>query len=208
MKEFYKLSKNKDHLFDMDFDISIVSFEGSNKLGGKFQFVDEIHMPGNLFFSANFDTIPQIDYPISDPIIPVMSYKMLNVLKEVGEFTYIDYPLILVDDTNLKPFDKNGNLNKDVKINNEYAAIQITKFSDFFDRDKSEYDKHPFIPDAVGPISKLVLRKPKEGFPPLFRIEECTNHLFVSKEAKFALEENKITGCDFDFYPSWDCSIE
>jgi hypothetical protein len=44
----------------------------------------------------------------------------------------------------------------------------------------------------------MKLKKPINGFPPLFRLDESRSKLFISEEAKRALELSDIKGCIFE----------
>jgi len=148
-----------------------------------------------IYFQANFDLIPYYDYPWTDLRIPILSKKMLNILLSIKEFEFRSFPIVMIDFKYLDyPFVKSEQLKSDVPTNYDYVTIQIMNYSDFFDYKNSAYE---IFLSSVSYTSKVVLKYPIEGFPPIFILKE-SSFIFVSKDAKEALEANGIKGCIFE----------
>lgn len=87
------------------------------------------------------------------------------------------------------------------KINTDYVAVQLLEQFNIFDREKSVYRSWASDPGSIASIRKLVLEVPEEGLPSIFRITDDPISLYVSPEAKAALEEAEVTGIRFvDIY--------
>lgn len=163
--------------------------------GDMYSTTREISLPKTIYFQANLDLIPRYDYPLTDLRIPILSKKMLSTLINVKEFEFRSTPIVMIDFRYLDyPFDSKEQLKSDVQRNYDYVAIQIMEYSDCFDYKNSVFEM--FL-SRVSYISKLVLKCPIEGFPPVFILKECP-FIFVSKDAKEALEANGIKGCVFE----------
>ncbi|MFY7827952.1 MAG: imm11 family protein [Flectobacillus sp.] len=152
--------------------------------------------PKILYFQSNFDMIPQYDYPYTDLYTPIISKRMLKVLLEISSFDYSAIPVTMIDFTYLeKPFDEEGNLKSDVPVNNDYVAIYLLNHLDIIDFDNSSFEKG-FL-DVLF-FSNLVIKEPELGLPSVFKLKDYQVPLFVSSEAKEALERNGIKGCVFE----------
>lgn len=192
----YKLDKEYTHSGDLEKDAFCIPFDGIDDFGSNMMDIDNFDIPSRLYFTANFQLIPKYDYPLTDLTAPVMSKRMLEVLLGIKEFKYKCVPAVMIDDLYLEnQFDESGNLKEDVPFNEDYYAVQLKEYSEVFDRENSEYQKSLIFPDKVGAIEKMVLKEPEEGFPSLFRIKESRRHLFLSQEAKEALDAAGIKGC-------------
>lgn len=157
-------------------------------------------LPEKIYFQANFNLIPEYDYPLTDLNIPVMSKKMLGITQTIGDFNFEIVPITMIDDTYLdKRFDSNNNLLASVPKNEDYVAVRLTDgLYSFLDMDKSEYRPSRVNPNIPSRVRKIVLKEPENGFPPLFRVKYTPSTLFVSKETKEALEATNIKGCVFE----------
>lgn len=51
---------------------------------------------------------------------------------------------------------------------------------------------------ACRPYKKISFTRTKNGFPPLFKMEENLADIFVSQKGKEALEKQNIKGCIFE----------
>ena len=149
----------------------------------------EIRMQG---FLSNFEGI---DYLYTEPMLPIMSKRMLSVLESVGDFPHQIIPTAIEDTQSMAGAD--GKFRRSGKVNTDYVAVQLLEQLDIFDRENSIYEPGIFNPNDVGDIDKLVLKIPESGLPPIFRIANYSIVLYVSPEAKTALEEAGITGIRF-----------
>ena len=148
---------------------------------------NEIRMEGLLI------SFEGIDYLHTEPRLPVISKRMLSVLRSIQDFPHQVIPVVIedVEATKGNWFERSG------KVNNDYVALQLLEQLDILDREKSIYKVRSSNPNAVGRIKKLVLKVPPQGLPPIFRITDNRTYLYVSPEAKTALEEAEITGIRF-----------
>lgn len=150
---------------------------------------------------ANFDQITKYDFIQNEFGIPVLSNRFIDLLNLYDDKELKLVPVILLDDIIppnkiYKTFGKG--IKKDVPINTDFNTVKFNKQFDYCDLEKSSFRKLRSQPDSLGILKQVVLKEPKNGFPSLFRIKESISMLFVSGEAKEALESNGIKGCLFD----------
>ncbi len=147
-------------------------------------------MPKEILFVAERKYLSMTDFPILEyaNFWPVMSRKMAEVLLSVGDFPHQIIPVSFVD-------------HLDVPIECDYVILHLTERSDLLDTDNSIYTREPVMDDSgrtfICDIEKLVLKEPENGLPPMFRVKWTHVHLFVSAEAKIALEAAGIQGLSF-----------
>ncbi|KZS42303.1 hypothetical protein AWE51_02360 [Aquimarina aggregata] len=177
-----------------------VPFEGDDYIRLNTMDIKIVDFPFQICFASDFSIIPMIDYPHNDLNLDILSQKMLSVFKDLDDFKYNEIPVIMFDHKEMEAYHiEQGELLEDLQRRNEdYIAIQLLDYTDVFDRENSEYEEDFLDPDEVGDIDKLVLKWPKKGFPPLFRLDESATKLFVSEQAKNALEAANIKGCEFE----------
>jgi hypothetical protein len=149
------------------------------------------------------ERLHQTDYLYTDDsdLKPIISKRMLYVLRSVGEFPHkaistriYDYGFQGQGDNNFEGVTTSpaGEFNED------YVALQLLEHVDGIDYELTEF--RPSVNPAILPpqITNLVLKEPIGGFPPIFRLaKKKTTYLFVSPAAKEALEEAGIKGLDF-----------
>lgn len=173
MDKVYKLSHDYRHSGDSERDAFHVPFEGDNNISvymiGIETYGSEV-LPSQMFFQANFRLIPKYHYPLTDLNIPVIYERMLKIFLGLDKIGYEFIPVIMIDDTYLaERFDSSGNLNPSVPKNEDYIAVRLTDgLYDFLDLDNSEYRPSRVNPKVPSVIKKVVLKKPPQGFPPLF----------------------------------------
>jgi len=200
MKKLYKLLHEYEHLIDMDFDASSEPFIGIDTIGYDMMNTESFNMPKEIYLRANFNVIPNnTDYPITDLTFPIISKKMIDILLSVKKINIKYFQTIMIDDTFLDDYlDENGKLNQNIPLNTSFFAIQFLQVEDVFDYSTSIFKPMRSNPELPGIIKKMVLKEPENGFPPLFKIKESLPNIFVSQEAKEALEEQNIKGCIFE----------
>lgn len=152
--------------------------------------IDEIRMEGLL------SDLENLDYILTRPRLPVMSERMLSVLESVKDFPHQIIPVVIRDTRTILGVAGQPHRRSD-QISTEFVALQLLEQLDILDREKSDYDTEDDNPDEIEYINKLVLDVPESGLPPIFRIVEDPIVLYVSPEAKTALEEAEITGIRF-----------
>lgn len=199
MKKIFSLNWDYNHSGDMERDAFHIPFENSNKASTIFlnpRYKDKL--PDKVLFRANFNTIPNVDYPLTDLNIPILSDRMITLLNEEGDFEAIFTNVIMIDDTYLgEVFNSNNVLKEEVNINSSYKAITIVNREDCFDFENSVFEPSELNPNKPGFINKLVLKESSD-LPVIFRINESPSKLFVTENAKLILEKNNIKGCVFE----------
>lgn len=191
----YELTPDPSHLGDDDFDATLVRFEGWETLAGLIP-QEPLAIPENVFFEANVETLKSIDYPINDASWPIMSARMLAVLNSIGSFEHRAFPVVMLDDTvpPEKRFDQSGKPRAGVAVSG-FFAVQITKYTEAFDWERSEYDRDEVFPGEVYLIHRLVLRD--IVLPPLFRMTARSRPLMISSAGRTALDKAGIRGIEF-----------
>ncbi len=199
MKEAFILKSSKNPKVDADYDAYCLPFKGNNLIGAHMMGINDFEKPERIYFVADFESIPEYDFPSTDMTFPVMSKRMLKALLDVGNFRHQTIPVTMVDDSYLDDqFDSKGRLKPDVPYNDDYIAVQLKEYANVFDYKKSLYEKDLVFPDEVGIVHRLVLMEPPVGFTPIFRIKEVMKLLFINSEAKVFLEKMQIKGCIFE----------
>jgi hypothetical protein len=156
--------------------------------------------PGNLNWLGFLNRLHRhpVDFLRGNPSWPIMSKRVLYVLQSVGSFSHKAIPMRIFD---YSLEDKVGMyLGKEYfppeVCNQDYVVVQLLDALDVIDTQLSEYGKPGSILPA--PITRLVLREPAGGFPPIFRLEKDFYYsLYVSPQAKHALEDADIRGLEF-----------
>jgi hypothetical protein len=147
-------------------------------------------MPKEIVFTVSQKWLKDTDFPYIENVSfwPIMSKKMVKVLLSVGDFPHQIIP------TTFK--DKSGKI-----LEPDYVILQLNQISDFIDRNESIYTMKQAVVDPnrsfICRIKKLRLVKPENGFPPIFRVKWNVPYLYVSAEAKNALEAAGIKGLRF-----------
>ena len=202
-QQAYKLSKDLDRVEEIDgweaqgsADVLVIGElakrDGFERLFYKPEPIDSIN---EIRMEGAHIQIEGLDYIVTNPDLPVMSKRMLSVLESVGYFPHQTISVTIEDTVLVTGTD--GKLQPSGKINTDYVAVQLLEQLDIFDRKKSIYEPSFINPNDVGDIDKLVLKVPPQGLPPIFRIKDNRTYLYVSPEAKAALEEAGITGIRF-----------
>jgi hypothetical protein len=161
--------------------------------------------PEPVNFIGFLDRLPyQTDFLRADDFKPIISKRMLYVLRSVGEFPHKAVSTRIYD----YGFQNQGRENYEVNINlpvgefnEDYLGLQLLEHIDGIDYEHSEF-KPRRNPDRIPHITNLVLKEPVNGFPPVFRLNRADERstLFVSPTAKEALEEAGIKGLGFTEY--------
>jgi hypothetical protein len=196
----YILSWDLDHLIDLDNDAWLVKFPGYENI--QLSLLREYNLPERIEFDAVFDAIQSSDYPINNVDWNIMSQKMLDILLSIGSFPHRVIPLVMVD---CEVIGSGGKRSE--KEDHRFVAVQLLEHLDVFDWENSVYEHDPTIKDLVDSIDKLVLKQPKDGFPPIFRLSVYPYVLFVSGKARMALEQAGIKGVVFEEIENYDLTI-
>src|SRR3989339_263666 len=195
----YLLNWEWDHLIDMTDDATLISYSDSENLRFVLTGISKDPLPNILYLQANFNVISKkTDFPIIDVGFPVLSKRMISILLKIKNFSHRVIETVMIDDTYFgQLFDEKGLLLSNVPINKEYSALQILEYTNAFDYENSDFKPLRSNPNMPGVIKRLILRRPNNGFPPIFKIIEKSSDLFLSEEPKDSLLENDIKGCVF-----------
>jgi hypothetical protein len=152
------------------------------------------------------ERLHQTDYLYTDDsdLDPIISKRMLYVLRSVGEFPHKAISTRIYE----YGFQDQGRNNFEGcttppkgEFNEDYVSLQLLEHVDGIDYELTEF--RPSVNPAILPpqITNLVLKEPIGGFPPIFRLAmKRTTYLFVSPAAKEALDEAGIKGLGFTEY--------
>jgi hypothetical protein len=147
------------------------------------------------------ERLHQTDYLYNDLGWPLISKRMLYILRSVGEFSHKVISTRIYD----YGFQDQGENNyashttpPSGEFNEDYVGLQTLERLDGIDYKHCEF-RPRMNPNRQPHITNLVLKEPIGGFPPIFRLNRAGEdlRLFVSPAAKEALEEAGIKGLDF-----------
>lgn len=196
----YDLMHDSKHLQGTDDDALLVPFEGQDYVCG-WVGIEHCPVPNPVLFEANFKVTRQSDFPCNDVNWPIMSLRMIEVLRGAGDFPHRLIPVRFVDHRALGAarYSPDGSLRAEA-VDDRFAVVQITEHIDVVDWEHSTFTPSRIDP-AIGYFDKLVLREPAGGLPPLFRVAYDASMLLVSAKARRALEEAGIRGITFMSIP-------
>jgi hypothetical protein len=148
----------------------------------------------------------QTDYLYTDDsdLDPIISKRMLYVLRSVGDFPHKVISTRIYD----YGFQNQGSNNYEGctippagEFNEDYMALQLLEHVDGIDYEQSEF-RPRLNPNRPPQITNLILKESINGFPPIFRLNRTGERrsLYVSPAAKKALEEAGIKGIGFTEY--------
>jgi hypothetical protein len=199
IEKTYALKSDIDHLEDKSHEAWIDSddmFEGWEYVGLLLDLDGPVErnqdfkvvLPKKISMQAFFDYLEDTDFPVCEPSWPIMSKRMIETLRSVGKFKHTTYPITMMD-SNINPPDINNIENHD------YEIIHIHEQLDVINHEKSDY-RISSLTNSISFFRKLVLNTPPDGFPPVFRIVGYTSIIFISHDAKIALEKAGIKGLE------------
>jgi hypothetical protein len=147
-------------------------------------------IPEKISVVAEPDLLSKTDFPHIEYVHywPIMSRRMVETLLSVRDFPHQIIPVAFTDFL--------GD-----PIECDYVILHLRQLLDVLDMEESIYAKEQSIIDPsqtiIGSIKKLRLKEPEGGFPPVFRVNWHEVPLYVSSEAKDALEAAGIQGISF-----------
>lgn len=197
----YRLFWNTDHLGHGADDAVLVPFPRWEYVMG-WKGPEYLEVPNPVLFEANFKVTQHSDYLCNDVNWPLMSPRMLDVLRQVGDFPHRRIPVRLVNRKALGParYLPDKSLRPEV-VDDRFVAVQLTEHIDVVDWERSEFETSQLGPATLYDFDKLVLVEPPGGFPPLFRVPADVSLLLISAEARRALEAAGIRGVIFKSLP-------
>lgn len=193
----YRLFWDTRHLTGTDDDAFLVPFDGSDDVCGWIRTV-RLQVPEPVLFEANFEVTRHSDYPCNDVNWPIMSPRMLDVLRNVGDFPHRHIPVRLLnrrvrEQARHLP---DGSYRPEV-VDDRFAAIQLTEHLDVVDWERSIFETSKLGDAVLYDFRKIVIRETAGGLPPLFRIPSQMGLLLVSADARRALEAAGLRGIKF-----------
>jgi hypothetical protein len=201
IKQAYELKHDAVHIADTsrERDAYIVEWPEYREYSIKFMDPDDFDYPTHgVKFQGYESSLSDTDYPYCSVSWPIMSKRMLDVLLSVKDFPHRTWDIPFIGFPNNAP---EGLLIKElrdgVRHDDEFLAVQLLDQLDIFDWENSTYKTYTAMPDEVMSIRKLVLKVPKEGLPPVFRLKVYPVQLYVSPEGRTALESANIKGVRF-----------
>jgi hypothetical protein len=201
----YRLTWEVDHkeFNDREYDMEIWEFPGWEETS-RLRKTTPYDLPNPVIFNADFAQLTRTDYPENDVDWPVMSRRMYYLLCSVGDFSHRVIQIAMLDDL-AYPYERercfvaDGKPNPEVTNFDDFVAVQLLEYSNYFDFENSKYDPDEEYPEIPDYIYNYVLNEPEKGFPPLFRLAAQSTQLFISAEAREALKESGIRGTAY--YP-------
>lgn len=194
----YDLLHEASHIKGTIYDATLVPFQGDEQVCGWIG-IEQLRVPDPILFEADFKVTRQSDFPCSDVGWPIMSPRMIEILRGVGDFPHRVVPVRFVDRKVRGParYLPDGSLHSEV-VDDRFGVVQITEHLDVVDWERSEFERDDIDGGIVFySFDKLILREPSGGFPPIFRIPERASMLLVSAQARRALEAASIVGAQF-----------
>jgi hypothetical protein len=178
---------------DVEWDANLIDFSGWEYLRVEFWKPKPIKaLPKRIEFDAGYEDLQLMDYLHNNVQWPILSQQMLHVLLSLGKFSYQAIPLVMVDDVlDWDTMEPTG------RESHDYIALQLLEHQDLFDWENSVYEHNPNKPNPFNSLQTLVLKTPETGFPPIFRIPTLPRRLFVSAQARAALETAALQGLKF-----------
>ncbi len=172
-----------------------------------------LELPETTFFYmySNLKYIKELDvlYPHSGK--PIFSQRLIDTLLSVKNFNYRKYKIAILEEGAVK-FQKNSDgykspepyanpeeFKKKSLRDDMYIFQSLEILSDVFDWENSIYRQSELSKEVGSPghVQEFILKEPKRGFPPIFRLKESPVTLFISAEAREALKKAGIKGASY-----------
>jgi hypothetical protein len=213
----YELEKSLDHLDDLPEDDQAWPYDAYT--GSAYDELNSGKIPGGMLLNTTpyngsepvnmLGHLDRLTYQtellyVDIEFDPILSKRMLYVLRSVGEFPHKAIPVHIYDESlysdanreRIKHFLGREDIGSEY-CNRDFVALQLLEHTDAIDRELTEYIPDPDNPDWPPDLKRLVLKEPSSGFPPMFRVQGERFPLYVSPSAKQALEEAGIRGLKF-----------
>lgn len=192
----YEIDWDMTHLRSDVYDASLVRFEGWEYVVSWYT-TRHVAVPEVIDFLADFSITQHSDFPCNDENWPLMSSRMIQIIRGVGDFPHRVIPVRLInrDVPRSKRHRRDGSLRPEV-VDDRFAAVQLLQHIDVVDWQQSEFVRSQVNPEKVSHFDKLVLREPPGGLPPLFRVPANVGHLFASVATYEALQAAGTRGVE------------
>ena len=181
MGKAYELKRNIDHCkANQDFDVWQIFKDQKERFHKLFWRPIRIEsLPPHRFEGKIEKRLSWLDYPRANPRYPIVSKNLADTLSEVRKFHYEACTLV-IHDWKIKK-----------ETTDRFILLHLLEQLDILDEEKTEFY------EASGRVRNAVLKEPKEGYPPLFRVKGAGLTWYTSKEAKEALENSEMKGVEF-----------
>lgn len=178
----------KHDLAHLESDVQLVKFAGWEDLRTALIRPDLFNLAIPFVFEVHSDVLESSDFIPTDVLWPILSKRMLEILFSVGPFSHGSYPVTIL---------RNG------LENHDYVVLHLLRHYDAIDWEKSVYKPATVTPGTnsvleKSQLQKIVLKEPKYGLRPIFRISTFPEDLCVSAEGRAALEAAGIRGARFE----------
>lgn len=191
-------SKNED----LGFHAEVVPFEGMEQVCTSMSDPSEpIEFPNPVELVGLLSTLRLTDYPMIDQGWPLMSKRMVEVLKSVAPLPHYVLPTRIVEGRvgstlteGHSRFNEQGNLKPEF-YTDDYVLLQITEFFDVLDLERSVYRRYNSDINTVSGLNDAFFKDIGQEYPPIFRIPHSPVDLYITEAAKQALEDACIKGC-------------
>ncbi len=191
----YILNWNLSSIKNNNYDAELIKFDGWREF---LRLCTNEHqlLPDTVTFETNFNVLSKTDFPYNDVGWPIMSKYMLDSLRSIRYFPIKEIKTLMLDHS-ISKHDHKFSAREEI-VNESFISVYLIEKLDVFDRSRSLYECDSDFPEDIIWINKLVLKDIDTGYPPLFRIPEYPTLLFISYEARIALETCRVQGVQFD----------
>ena len=114
-----------------------------------------------------------------------MTKYMIDVLFLISPFKHRLIPVTILDHEN------------NIISENDFYSVQLIEYLDILDLEKSNYIMDDEEPDKIINLFQAVFKESVYILPPVFRLKVNPLYLFVSSDARQALERAGIKGLKF-----------
>jgi hypothetical protein len=194
-----KWDLNRFYGTGFEHDLRFISSTATKDIGDVAGITQYTRTPFLVFENLN-DAYTKTDYPYASNHLPIISKRFVDALEKMQS---LDFWLIQIYIVNRKAGDEseffytNESLLKDRSISEDFFLLQLSSLTDAFNKDLSIYKPGFIDPSAIGPVTEFIFRD-DVSLPPIFRIPEKINDLFITSEARKILAENKISGIQYE----------
>jgi hypothetical protein len=212
----YILSGNINRLNFMErgdaYDLKAFSFSKASELHYTY-LARKLDLPEPVFFYmySKLDYIKNLDVLYVHNLGYVISERTIQALLSVKSFEYRKYPISILEEGAIRfqnnpegykmpePYSNPEEFKKKSLRDDMYIFQTLEILSDVFDWEKSIYQQSEISKRANSPghVREFVLKEPKGGFPPIFRLKESPITVFISAKAREALKLAGIKGYGF-----------
>ncbi len=125
---------------------------------------------------------------------------MLEVLESVGSFPHRVLPTRIFEGDigrslaeGDRRFDEQGNFKPEF-YTDDYVLLQMTEHLDAMDLERSVYKRYDPETSSVSGLRKPIFKDIGQDYPPIFRCIHSPVSLYVSDQARQALEVSRVKG--------------